>query len=111
MKKETRMTETSDMSKQKDKRDEARDLRWASNVCCLWRVCADAKCRRAKTTPRPAPTAITARCRRACANTSNACSRRNGPPRPSEDFRDSMEDTDAADGYFAWRNAARQPAR
>ena len=86
----------------------AADRRWAANFCCLWRVCAQARCRRART----------------CRGHAHTCARRNRdliPPLvrefftcvlaaksvdlPFERFRADMEGTDAARAYFAWRRA------
>ncbi len=89
-------------------KDIAADLRWASDFCCLWRVCAHARCRRART----------------CRGSAFTCGRRNHalvPPLvrefftcvlaaksvdlPFERFRADMEGTEAARAYFAWRGA------
>jgi hypothetical protein len=84
-----------------------RDLRQAANFCGLWRVCANAQCRRART----------------CRGRARLCGRRNAGLVPSgvrefliaflaakqanipfEEFRDALEDTDEADAFFAWHN-------
>jgi hypothetical protein len=91
------------------RRDAAADLRWGSDLCCLWRVCANAKCRRA----------------RACRGRVHTCAKRNyglvpqgvrdvfeallvarWSGLPFEDFKDDIEGTEEADAYFAWRRAA-----
>lgn len=83
-----------------------RDFREAADFCCLWRGCANARCHRAKT----------------CRGAPHRCAR-NARLLPEgvrdfliaflaakqagitfETFQDAMEDSDAADAYFAWRN-------
>ena len=82
-----------------------RDLRIAADVCCLWRLCGNARCHRAKAC-RGAPH----RCVRyarllpegvrdffvAFLAAKQACI-------PFEDFKDAMEDRDETKAYFAWR--------
>ena len=82
-----------------------RDLRIAADVCCLWRLCGNARCHRAK----------------ACRGAPHRCAR-NAPLLPEgvrdffvaflaakqacipfEDFKDAMEDRDETKAYFAWR--------
>jgi hypothetical protein len=96
------------------KRSIEESLRWASNFCCLWRACANAKCRRA----------------RCCRGRAHDCGRRNSglvPPLVREfficvlaakragvsfdDLRSQMEGTEEASAYFAWREAARDARR
>ena len=99
------MSETDDSGESKD----VRSLRWASDFCCLWRVCADARCRRA----------------RRCRGSANTCADRNYfilPENvreffvavlaakmvglPFEDFREDMEGREETEAFFAWRKAA-----
>jgi len=86
-----------------------RQLREASNFLALWRLCGNAKCRRA----------------RCCRGRALLCGRRNSksiPPSvreffiaflaakryglPVEEFREDMEFRPCTRGYFAWRNGA-----
>ena len=42
------MTETMIETNDTEKAREMAELRWANNFLCLWRVCGDASCRRAR---------------------------------------------------------------
>ena len=83
-------------------------LRRANNLLCLWRVCGNAACRRA----------------RCCRGRAHLCPRRNEGlvPQPVrdfflsflaaqyagvgfEDFRDAMDGRDETKAFFAWRKA------
>jgi hypothetical protein len=89
-------------------RSEIGDLRRASDLLCLWRVCGNAVCRRA----------------RSCRGRAQLCAKRNcgAVPPPVrdfflsflaaksvgvsfEDFRGEMEDRDETEAFFAWRSA------
>ena len=89
---------------------EADALRWASNLLCLWRLCGNAGCRRA----------------RACRGRAHLCGKRNvkllpAPVReffvamlaakwaglPFEDFREDMEGREETEAFFAWCKSAR----
>ncbi|MGH6826976.1 hypothetical protein [Methyloceanibacter sp.] len=90
------------------RRREVEGLRRASDLLCLWRVCGNAACRRA----------------RSCRGRAQLCARRNtsavpSPARdffvtflaaqyaglPFEDFRADMEGREETAAFFAWRNA------
>jgi hypothetical protein len=87
---------------------EIEGLRRASDLLCLWRVCGNAVCRRA----------------RSCRGRARLCARRNGSAVPPpvrefflsflaatsvgvdfEAFREEMEGRDETDAFFAWREA------
>jgi hypothetical protein len=93
----------------KDKHNEEQELRYWSNFLALWRVCGNARCRRAKT----------------CRGRARACGKKNTkniPPSvreffvaflagkrygvPFEEFREDMEFKPCTRDYFAWRNGA-----
>jgi hypothetical protein len=84
------------------------DLRSANNFLCLWRVCGNAVCRRA----------------RCCRGRAHLCSKRNDAAAPPavrdffrsflaakyvgvsfDDFRDPMEGREETEAFFAWRQA------
>lgn len=87
--------------------------RGANDFLCLWRVCGNATCRRA----------------RSCRRRAHLCAKRNSGAVPPpvrefffsflaaksvgvdfEDFRDEMEGRDETEAFFAWRSAcARSP--
>jgi len=90
------------------RRGEIGGLRRASDLLCLWRVCGNAICRRA----------------RSCRGRAQLCAKRNcgAVPPPVrdfflsflaaksvgvtfEDFRDEMEGRDETEAFFAWRKA------
>jgi hypothetical protein len=90
------------------RRGEIEDLRRASDLLCLWRVCGNTVCRRA----------------RSCRGRAHLCVKRNRgavPPHVRdfflsffaaksvgvtfEDFRDEMEGRDETEAFFAWRKA------
>jgi hypothetical protein len=91
------------------RRREIEGLRRASDLLCLWRVCGNAVCRRA----------------RSCRGRAQLCAKRNSgavPPPPVrdfflsflaahyagvdfEDFRAEMEGRDETEAFFAWRSA------
>jgi hypothetical protein len=90
------------------------DLRRANNFLCLWRVCGNAVCRRA----------------RSCRGRAHLCGKRNDGALPPpvrdfflsflaakyagvsfEDFRDKMEGRDETDAFFAWRRACAARSR
>jgi hypothetical protein len=85
-------------------------LRRIAGLMCLWRLCGNAACRRAK----------------ACRGRPRACARRNVAALPPEvrgffeaflaakacgvpfpEFREKMAGTGEAEAYFAWAGAAR----
>jgi hypothetical protein len=92
-----------------DERNDVKSLRWASDFLCLWRVCATARCRRA----------------RSCRGSALTCADRNRavlPPLvreffifllaaksvrlPFERFWEDWEGRPETEAYFAWRKAA-----
>ena len=95
------------------RRREVESLRGANDFLCLWRVCGNATCRRA----------------RSCRRRAHLCAKRNSGAVPPpvrefffsflaaksvgvdfEDFRDEMEGRDETEAFFAWRSAcARSP--
>jgi hypothetical protein len=104
------MIEASDVEEAKA----VEDLREASDLLCLWRVCANLRCRRART----------------CRGRAYACAGRNYPIVPEsvreffeaflaakyagldfEDFRYEMDGREETEAFFAWRRAARAPRR
>jgi hypothetical protein len=98
------------MSKLSDgNRSSEKDLRWASDHLCQWRVCANAACRRA----------------RRCRGHAHSCAGRNYHILPKgvrdwfecllaakhaglsfEQFREETGWSEEAEAYFAWRRAA-----
>jgi hypothetical protein len=89
-------------------------LRRASDLLCLWRLCGNAACRRA----------------RCCRGSAGTCARRNYGALPEsvrafhlshlaarragvsfEQFRDDMDGKAETDAFFAWRRAAHAPPR
>jgi hypothetical protein len=96
------------------RRREIEDLRRASDLLCLWRVCGNAVCRRA----------------RSCRGRAQLCAKRNAGAVPPpvrefffsflaarsagvsfEDFRGEMEGRDETEAFFAWRSACRARSR
>jgi hypothetical protein len=90
------------------RRREIEGLRRASDLLCLWRVCGNAVCRRA----------------RSCRGRAHLCAKRNTGAVPPpvrdfflsflaaksvgvsfEDFRGEMEGRDETEAFFAWRKA------
>jgi hypothetical protein len=90
------------------RRRETCGLRRASDLLCLWRVCGNAVCRRA----------------RSCRGRAQLCAKRNSGAVPPpvrefffsflaarsagasfEDFRGEMEGRDETEAFFAWRSA------
>jgi hypothetical protein len=89
-------------------------LRRLADLLCLWRLCGNASCRRA----------------RACRGRVHLCARRNFKCLPDavrewfeeflaaksvgvpfEDFKDEMEGREETEAFFAWRAAAKAPPR
>jgi hypothetical protein len=104
------MTETGDTGTS----NEAETLRRLADLLCLWRLCGNASCRRA----------------RGCRGRVHLCARRNFPFLPDgvrewfkeflaaksvgvpfEDFKDEMEGREETDAFFVWRAAAKAPPR
>jgi hypothetical protein len=104
------MTETGDTHKA----SEVETLRRLADLLCLWRLCGNASCRRART----------------CRGRVLLCARRNfkclpGGVRdwfegflaaksvgvPFEAFKDEMEGREETEAFFAWRAAAKGPPR
>jgi hypothetical protein len=99
---------TTNSAEPETRNDIAASLRHAANTCAYWRVCANAKCRRAK----------------CCRGSAFTCGRRNHaliPPLvreyfismlaakwaglPFETFQADMRGSEEAAAYLAWRNA------
>ncbi len=100
------MSETDDSGK----RNDAEALRSVADMLCLWRLCGNAACRRA----------------RSCRGSVHRCGRRNFPALPEgvrdffvsflaakhaglsfETFKEEMEEREETDALFAWRRAAK----
>jgi len=105
-------TETDGVGSARDaaalRRREIEGLRRASDLLCLWRVCGNAVCRRA----------------RSCRGRAHLCAKRNTGAVPPpvrefffsflaaksvgvsfEDFRGEMDGRDETEAFFAWRRA------
>jgi hypothetical protein len=111
------MIETSNAGLPRDAEIRLREtcgLRRANDLLCLWRVCGNAICRRA----------------RSCRGRARLCAKRNNGAVPPpvrdfflsflaaksvgvsfEDFRDEMEGRDETEAFFAWRKACGAPRR
>jgi hypothetical protein len=96
------------------RRREVEGLRRASDLLCLWRVCGNAVCRRA----------------RSCRGRAHLCAKRNTGAVPPpvrefflsflaaksvgvgfEDFRGEMDGRDETEAFFAWRQACAERQR
>ncbi len=111
---ETTISTNDSASPALSRRREIEGLRRASDLLCLWRVCGNTVCRRA----------------RSCRGRAQLCAKRNAGavPRPArefffsflaahyagasfEDFRDEMEGRDETEAFFAWRSACAARSR
>ena len=111
---EDRNEDRVDRDRRKRRRSEAEALRRFANMLCLWRLCGNAACRRAKS----------------CRGRSHLCNQRYFPFLPEavrdwfecflaakyvdmsfEAFKEEMEDREETDAFFAWRKAVRGTRR